>query len=415
MHGLNTLPQGFHLFPIGFRLVLQEARRTPGRYLLLAVAFAIGSASIFLTLVVRDSIRRGLETSLDRLGADLLILPKGVTHNLTAALLAGEPNAPQIDPSVYQQIVSLPGVEKVSAQRHFSIPSDGGHGETDLIAFDPSTDFTLQPWVREHLPRPFSRGDILIGGRRPEPVGSTMNFFGKLLVVWGKLDLTGVGPTERSVFGSFSTVEELAKESRSHGLGTFGTSPLTGSASALLLRLSPGAGAGNVRFALSSVPEVQVISGSGLGIQVRQSIRTILTGSIVFALVGLWMGGLLLFVVYAGIVAERKSELGLLLAMGLSRTGLCFWLAMEAALCAFLGAVLGVLLGVAGLSLFARTFGYLLATRGVTFELPPSTFQICAALLSLLLCSLVAGLGALLPTWRLAGREVYQLLREKSE
>ena len=98
MHGLTTLPHGFHFFSLGFRLVLQETRRSPGRYLLLAIAVAVGSASIFLTLVVRDSIRRGLETSLDRLGADLLILPKGVTHNLTAALLTGEPNAPLLNP-----------------------------------------------------------------------------------------------------------------------------------------------------------------------------------------------------------------------------------------------------------------------------------------------------------------------------
>jgi putative ABC transport system permease protein len=366
-------------------------------------------------LVVRDSIRRGLETSLDRLGADLLILPKGITHNLTAALLTGEPNAPQLNPSVFKQIKSLPGVEKISAQRHFPIPSDEGHGETDLIAFDPSTDFTLQPWIREHLPRPFSQGDVLIGGRRPEPVGSTMNFFGKSLVVWGKLDLTGVGPTERSVFGSFSTLDELANESRSHGVKTLGTLPVSASASALLLRLSPGAGAGHVRFALSSVPEVQVISGSGLGIQVRQSIRTILSGSIAFTLVGLCMGGLLILVVYAGIVAERKAELGLLLAMGLSRLGLSLWLAMEAALCAFLGALFGVLLGATGLAVFIRTFGYLLTSRGITFELPSISSQIFAALLSLLLCSLVAGLGALLPSWRLAGREVYQLLRENNE
>ena len=366
-------------------------------------------------MVVRDSIRRGLETSLDRLGADLLILPKGITHNLTAALLAGEPNAPQLDPSVFQRIESLPGLEKISPQRHFSIPSDEGHGETDLIAFDPSTDFTLQPWIREHLPRPFSQNDVLVGGRRPEPLGSTINFFGQSLLVWGKLERTGVGPTERSVFASFSTVNELAHEAKSHGIQTFGTSSMTGAPSALLLRLSPGAGAGHVRFALSSVPEVQIISGSGLGIQVRQSIRTILAGSIAFPLVGLGMAGLLIMVVYAGIVAERKAELGLLLAMGLSRVGLSLWLSMEAALCAFLGALFGVLLGAIGLSVFVRTFGYLLTSRGITFELPSISSHIFAAWLSLLLGSLVAGLGALIPSWRLASREVYQLLRENNE
>ncbi|NBR69855.1 MAG: ABC transporter permease [Verrucomicrobia bacterium] len=403
------------LLPLAFRLLLQEARRSSGRYLLLALAVSIGSSSIFLTLVISHSIRRGLESSLNRLGADLLILPKGITHNLTAALLTGEPNAPLLDPSALTQIITLPGLEKISPQRHFSIPSDQGHGETDLIAFDPLTDFTLQPWVREHLPRPFSLGDVLIGGRRSEPLGSTISFFGKNLVVWGKLDLTGVGPTERSLFGSFSTMEELAQECRSRGLQSFGTSPLTGSASALLLRLSPGAGAGQVRFALSSVPQVQIISGSSLGIQIRQSIRTILTGSITFTLLSLFMAGLLILVVYAGIVAERKSELGLLLALGLSRIGLSLWLAMEAALCAFLGALFGVLLGATGLAIFVRTFGYLLTSRGITLELPSFSFQVFSALLSLFLCSCVAGLGALLPSWRLAGRELYQLLRENNE
>ena len=403
------------LLPLAFRLLLQEARRSSGRYLLLALAVSIGSSSIFLTLVISHSIRRGLESSLNRLGADLLILPKGITHNLTAALLTGEPNAPLLDPSVLTQIITLPGLEKISPQRHFSLPSDEGHGETDLIAFDPLTDFTLQPWVREHLPRPFSLGDVLIGGRRSEPLGSTINFFGKSLVVWGKLDLTGVGPTERSVFGSFSTMEELAQECRSRGLQSFGTSPINGSASALLLRLSPGAGAGHVRFALSSVPQVQIISGSNLGIQIRQSIRTILTGSITFTLLSLFMAGLLILVVYAGIVAERKSELGLLLALGLSRIGLSLWLAMEAALCAFLGALFGVLLGATGLAIFVRTFGYLLTSRGITLELPSLSFQVFSALLSLFLCSCVAGLGALLPSWRLAGRELYQLLRENNE
>ena len=403
------------LLPLAFRLLLQEARRSSGRYLLLALAVSIGSSSIFLTLVISHSIRRGLESSLNRLGADLLILPKGITHNLTAALLTGEPNAPVLDPSVLTQIITLPGLEKISPQRHFSLPSDEGHGETDLIAFDPLTDFTLQPWVREHLPRPFSLGDVLIGGRRSEPLGSTINFFGKSLVVWGKLDLTGVGPTERSVFGSFSTMEELAQECRSRGLQSFGTAPLTGSASALLLRLSPGAGAGQVRFALSSVPQVQIISGSSLGIQIRQSIRTILTGSITFTILSLFMAGLLILVVYAGIVAERKSELGLLLALGLSRIGLSLWLAMEAALCAFLGALFGVLLGATGLAIFVRTFGYLLTSRSITLELPSLSFQVFSALLSLFLCSCVAGLGALLPSWRLAGRELYQLLRENNE
>ena len=59
------------LFPLGLRLLLQEVRRNPGRIGLLASAVAVGAASIFLSLVFRQTIQQGLETSLNRLGADL--------------------------------------------------------------------------------------------------------------------------------------------------------------------------------------------------------------------------------------------------------------------------------------------------------------------------------------------------------
>ena len=395
------------LFPLGLRLLLQEVRRSPGRVFLLSSAVAVGAASIFLSLVFRQTIQQGLENSLNRLGADLIILPRSVTHHLTAALLAGEPGAPPLDPAIVPLLRTLPGIERICPQRSFTIASDEGHGETELVAFDPAHDITVLPWVRERLDRPFRTGDVIVGARRPESVGSAISFRGHSLVVWGKLDLSGVGPMERSIFGSFETFTRSVA----------GESILNGAAdpSALLIRLRPGAQAGAIRFALASQPSIQIAAGSGLGIQVRQAIRTILAGSIIATLTGLAMAGLLTLGVYAGVVMERRSELGLLLAMGLSRTGLSLWLAAEAALCALIGAFFGILLGAAGLALFARSFGYLLISRGIDFSFPPLTSLLLPAGLSLLLCSFVAGLGALLPAWRLAGRELYQLIRDNRE
>lgn len=395
------------LSPLGLRLLLQEVRRSPGRVILLSSAVAVGAASIFLSLVFRQTIQQGLENSLSRLGADLIILPRSVTHHLTPALLAGEPDAQSLDPAMIPLLRTLPGIELLCPQRSFTLASDEGHGETELIAFDPAHDITVLPWVREHLDRPFQTGDVIVGARRPETVGSAISFRGHSLVVWGKLDLSGVGPMERSIFGSFETFSRKVA----------GDSILTGPAdpSALLLRLRPGAQAGAIRFALASHPSIQVASGSGLGIQVRQGIRSILAGSMIATLTGLAMAGLLTLGVYAGVVMERRSELGLLLAMGLSRTGLSLWLAAEAALCAAMGACFGILIGGAGLALFARSFGYFLISRGINFSFPPLISLLIPAGFSLLLCSLVAGLGALLPTWRLSGRELYQLIRDSRE
>ncbi len=395
------------LLSLGWRLLLQEVRRSPGRILLLSAAVAIGSASIFLSLVFRQTIQQGLENSLNRLGADILILPKAVTHNLTAALLTGEPGSPALDPEIETTLRNLPSIETIAPQLSFKVESDEGHGETELVAFDPRNDITVLPWVRECLDRPFHTGDVIVGARRSEPVGSAISFRGHSLVVWGKLGLPGVGPMERSIFGSFDTFTQKVA-----GHSILSDPPQR---SALLLRLRPGAEAGAVRFALASQPSIQVITGSGLGIQVRQAIRTILAGSLVATLTGLAMAGLLTLGVYAGVVLERKSELGLLLAMGLSRTGLSLWLAAEAALCAMIGALFGILIGAAGLVIFARSFGYLLISRGIDFVAPTLASLLFPAAVSLLLCSVVAGLGALVPAWRLAGRELYQLIRDNRE
>ena len=392
---------------LGWRLLLQEVRRSPGRILLLSAAVAIGSASIFLSLVFRQTIQQGLESSLNRLGADILILPKAATHNLTAALLTGEPGSPALDPGIETTLRNLPSIETIAPQLSFKVESDEGHGETELVAFDPRNDITVLSWVRERLDRPFHTGDVIVGARRPEPVGSAISFRGHSFVVWGKLGLSGVGPMERSIFGSFDT---FTRKVAGHSILTTPTQP-----SALLLRLRPGAEAGTVRFALASEPSLQVISGSGLGIQVRQAIRTILAGSLVATLTGLLMAGLLTLGVYAGVVLERKSELGLLLAMGLCRTGLSLWLAAEAALCALIGALSGILVGAVGLTVFARSFGYLLISRGIDFTAPTIPSLLFPAAISFLLCSLVAGLGALLPAWRLAGQELYQLIRDNRE
>ena len=371
------------------------------------MAVAIASASIFLSLVFRQTIQQGLENSLNRLGADILILPKATTHNLTAALLTGEPGAPALDSRIQEILEAMPDVETIAPQLSFPISSDEGHGETDLVAFDPQNDITVRPWVRDRLDRPFRTGDVIVGARRPETLGSAISFRGHSLVVWGKLGLSGVGPMERSIFGSFAT---FTRPVAGHSILPTDSAP-----SALLLRLRPGSETGTVRFALASHPSVQVITGSGLGIQVRQAIRTILAGSVMATLTSLAMAGLLTLGIYAGVVLERRSELGLLLALGLSRIGLSLWLAAEAALCALLGALMGVVLGAAGLALFARSFGYLLVSRGIDFNFPPLSSLLLPAGYSLILCSLIAGMGALLPTWRLAGRELYQLLRDGRE
>src|SRR5262249_13062170 len=130
-------------------------------------------------------------------------------------LLTVEPTPHTFDQATVAQIARLPGVQGAAPQRYIDLAAaSSSHDSNDLISFDPTLDFTVQPWVVEKLDRPFRRGDVIVGGRRGESVGSDIRLFARSFTVYGKLALTGVGPFERAMFVSFDTGADIAAAAR---------------------------------------------------------------------------------------------------------------------------------------------------------------------------------------------------------
>src|SRR4051812_37124483 len=189
------------------RLAVQNLGRRPERASLLALTVAVGVGAAFATFVVRQAIRDSMALGFARMGADLLVVPRDTLVNLTPALLTVEPTPHKLDLAAADEVARLAGVEHVAPQRHFKVTvTEQGHlRDADLVAFDPRRDFTVLPWLKEHLGRPFADGDVLVGGRRDEVVGSLLTLGGRTLTVYGRLGLTGVGPFDRACFVTFPT------------------------------------------------------------------------------------------------------------------------------------------------------------------------------------------------------------------
>ena len=169
------------------RMAAQDLGHRPVRAALLALAVAAGGGAIFTATVLRRAIRESMVISLDRMGADLMVVPRETTVNLTPALLTAEPTDRTFDASTSERLSRLPGVEAAAPQRHLALPSAGKHGYEDLVVFDPSRDFTVLPWLGEMLDRPLRTGDVIVGGRRPEAVGGSVPLFNRTFPVYGKL------------------------------------------------------------------------------------------------------------------------------------------------------------------------------------------------------------------------------------
>jgi len=396
------------------RLAVQNLGRRPARAFLLALTVAASVGAVFTTLVVKRVIQDSMVLGFSRMGADLLIVPRDTLVNLTPALLTVEPTPYTLDARVADEVARLPGVEVVAPQRYFPIKlvTDSHAHDADLIAFDPQRDFTVLPWLKEKLHRQLQRGDVIVGGRREEAVGTTTQLTDQTLTVYGRLVLTGVGPFDRAFFVTFETAAALAEANRQSPGATAGLdTDDAGKVSALLVRLEVGATPEQVRFALARMPGVKVVTSTSLYTSVRQGLTAVLSGAVALTLLMLLAAVLMVGALYSALLAERRRELGLLLAIGTRRSQIVRFILTEAMLTTILGGVCGIVLGGSLLLLFQRSLGFYLESVNVPLVRPAPVVIGLYALGGVVLASCVGLLGALVPAWRASRQEPYELVR----
>lgn len=396
------------------RLAVQNLTRRRERAFLLALAVAVGGGALFTALILREAMEISLATGLARMGADLLVVPAEANPNITAALLTIEPTPSVLSHDVIEQVASLPGIERVAPQRYHALAmGSGSHDQQDLIAFDPAKDFTIIPWLQTKLDRPFRTGDLIVGGRRDETVGASIRLGNQSFIVYGKLALTGVGPFEHSLFAGFETVMQIA-QAVNDAAGRQIIDTTSSQYSGLLVRTKLGATPAQIRFAAAAFPHIKIVSGNSLYSSVRQSLATILSAAVVLTILMLASTTIVVGAMYSGLLAERRRELGLFLAIGLSPGYLVRMILAEATLTTGLGGVCGVILGIAGILLFERSLGFYFERSEIPFSLPATSSILTAGILSVILTSLVGVVGVLIPAWRASRSEPYELVRAEA-
>ena len=403
---------------IGFllaSLALQNLGRRKARTLLLLAAVAICSGAVFTGAVLMQSIESSMSVGFTRLGADMLVVPAGTLTNITAALLTAEPTDLTLDDRVLSGLEALKGVQRAAPQLVFRTDASGykGRGEVvDLIAFDPARDITVQPWLAQHLDRPLRKGDVIIGGRREEAIGSELLIFGWPLTVYGKLGQTAVGTHERGLFITFPTLADM-RATMQQICGS--KAPLEpDKISGVLLELAPGAKTQQVRFSvLANFPGVKVVSGESMLTSVRQGLTALLGGVLGLMAIMFVSTGLMVSVLFSAIITERRRELGLLRAIGARRKQIVGMLLMEAGLATAVGGLAGCVLGLLLMRVYERSLVYHLDSMGIPFLWLPAGTTGLIALACIVLTSLIGAAGAFYPAWRASRLEPYALIRSE--
>lgn len=382
-----------------FRLAYQNLQVKHARFYIILISVSIVIGALFASSLLILGIHHSLEKGLSKLGADLLVIPKNSMVNMKSALLTGEPSAFYMDAAVLDRIRSLKGVKKASGQ--IFLTSATGEccvlGNSFLIGFDPSDDFTVMPWVDKKMSGEFPADGAIIGAMTTWEVGDTVKFYGVPLTVWGKLERTGIGLYDNAVFFDIRKAHEMSAYSQTDR-SIQPLADLKGKISGGLVQLAVGAKIPFITFAiLRENPELKVVTTGNIATSARQTTVAVFSGVIVLIVILVLSNVLMINAIYSAVVNERKRELGIIRAIGATRPDIFKLIIYEALLTSVVSGVAGMVIGGGLLKLFQRSIVFYLRLLNIPFMLPPAEIIAGMAVAAILVALLMGISGAAYP------------------
>lgn len=318
--------------------------RRPFRTAALIFLVSVLAFVLFAGSLISLSLRSGTDTLSRRLGADLLVVPQGYEQRTKGILLGGEPSVFYMDASWARKIPAIRGVRAASPQLFVaSLSSSCCAQSVQMIGFDQATDFTVGPWIQTAFSGTLSMDEIVIGEEVSGSVGGRLKFLGRSYTVAAKMDRTGTG-FDNSVFMSL----EAAKRAADDYVKTIGGAKVpAGAVSSVTVQLQKGYSAADVVENISGEAEsadrkISVISAEQLVGGLSSDLRSAVGFAAAFAALFWLVSVLVLAVVFAAALQERKRELGLLRSLGATKGRLASLVLLQSGGISLFGGALGI-------------------------------------------------------------------------
>lgn len=396
-------------FNESFRFGIRNIRKRPYRSFCLMLAAVIGSYALFVGLALKASLNNGIGRMQERMGADLMIVPESSEIEARNILLTGEPEFFYMDVAVATAAAEIEGVECATSQFYFtSLSSDCCSTRVQLIAFDPDTDFVINPWIDERVTSDVSNGSVIIGSEVTPLSNGKVKFYGNEYSVAGKLGETATG-LDHSVFMSRNTMHEILNDAKDKGYQFLNPEDDGAWVSTVLLRVSDDADitavekeiynrAGGIKFIETDklISDVAVKLGS-----VENIINVTLTVLLVFSF-------LTMILFFSVIFHERKKEFAILRILGTSSRRICFFSLTEGITIGAAGGIIGLVLGI--LTVFPFNH-YIENSLDVPYLMPSVAAVILYGMIGVLVTTLFGSLSSFLSTLSLAHAETYYTMR----
>ncbi|MCR5678486.1 MAG: ABC transporter permease [Agathobacter sp.] len=388
--------------------IISYKKRTIGLILILVIlTMSLFGGSIFI-----KSLNNGLDSLNERLGADIIVLPKDAESevDLQNLLLQGTPGYFYMDKSILNDLESIEGVDRISAQYFLvSANADCCSVKVQIIGFDEETDFTIKPWLHESYQGVLKDNEIIVGSMLSTKVGHTLKLYGKEFLVVGKLEKTGTG-LDTAVYTTGDTVKTLIESAEDKGISILSKQSPDDVISSVYIDIKDGYDIDTI------VSDINLNNSEVKAVRARTMMTStsdqlgIISSAISFFIKIIWaFAAIILIAAFYIITGERKKEFAALRVIGVSRKKLGVLVMSEAIIIGMIGSVFGIIITGA----FMYSFSVLIGTRlDLPYLLPgvaTTTYYILVTFISVVLLGTISGL---ISAYKAVSVDTARILRE---
>ena len=327
-----------------FSLIWKNIARRRIQSVLTITITALTIMIFVMVMGIFQVVTQGLELSRERLGADAILVPKYASASGSDLLFTALPENIYMDADILEQAKQLEGVEAMTPQFYnqtLDLSCCDAGTTRRIVGYDSETDFILTPYLEEAGKQNVDAGEIILGSNfPPELLGQNYMLLGRKFTIVNLLQPTGSGMDD-IYFMDIDSARKMCLESPEIARNWRDEDPFT-KISVIMVKFAPGT---------DSDAFVHQVEDSGL------DCRAVLTSDTISALQHqleaimkvmfvLWAAALVISVLaltgrFNALAKERKKEIGLLRAIGLTKSKVFFLIIGETGAMALMGGILG--------------------------------------------------------------------------
>lgn len=304
-----------------FKLALKNVFRRKNQVLIAIFVTLISTLVFTVVYNIYREIDDGIKFNEDRMGADVVIYPAEAESNPQDFLFSGVAEMKYFEEDKLMERIPKDKIEKVTNQFFVKTLPGGVCCGTDktyrIVGVDGESDFLIKPWLQNENIEKIEDGMMVLGQNIGGEFGRKAFLLNNVFDVKGKLYRTGSGFDE-SIFMDLDTVRDLGKKTFSTDY--FDEKDPQKLITTSFIKLKDGVDVNEFIDNLNVEGfGAKAIHVSQVRDMVKEQANSFLLLFLIFALLVFLITAIAISTLYNMIAKERKTEIGYLRSIGLSK------------------------------------------------------------------------------------------------